>query len=508
MNLLRPLIGAASALVAAWLTLADAAASPWAEVGDPVLRSDIEVLAGHGLLNQVLATWPLAWVQISSQLPLRADPAWPPYVRKSFRRVRERLAQETETGRFKGDFVPRATNQPALIRSFATVARDDADVRARIEMMGRSTSGRLSIGLQSKFNLDSANLAVDDSYLAQALGNWLLYGGWLDRWWGPGRVSSLAFSNNARPYPTIGISRLRPLAFESPWLSWIGPWQFNVFGGVLDDDRFRADAIQAGFRLEFNPLPGFRIGVSRVITMCGTGVDCDVGTILGSIAGTEGASFGRDLNRPLGGGLTSLENASNEVGGLDASYSAALLGQPFTIYGQFSAEDTGDFFFTAMSFLYGASLWGGLGDAGALWRLTAEYSDTKAVRNLGITNFNITYNHATYRSGYRYRGRALGHSLEGDSRLFSLVGTLTDLRDWTYRLAYHYAEINRDGSSFQSFLPITSNAETVNVFEAGLTIPINRSTLEFRLRLEDDQLNTPGSDDFQASFEASWRFRF
>ena len=501
---LRRLAIVGPALIAAWSMTAVAVASPWAEVGDEVLRSDIEVLAAVGVVDQIVTTWPIPWSHVSSGLPERADPAWPPYVRKSYRRVRGRLKQETEINRARPDFILRATNKPALIRSFATVARDDLDTRLRIEYMGKTTSGRLSIGLQSEFDLGSGNLTFDDSYLAQAFGNWLFYGGWLDRWWGPGQVSSLALSNNIRPFPTVGFSRLVPRAFETPWLSWLGPWQVHVFGGVFDDDtRFTPNPIVLGFRMEANLFPGFQMGASRVTMVCGSrnalglANKCSLVSILESIIGTEGSA-----------GTTFLTNISNEVAGIDMRYTGALADQPFTIYGQLSGEDLGQYFFTAFSLMYGLSLWGGLGDGGALWRLTGEYSSTEARRNGDRSGVNQTYNHVRFRNGYRYRGRALGHSLDGDSRLFSLVGTLTDVRGWTYRLAYHHAQVNRDGTSAQNFAPLSSTAEDINVFEAGLTVPLRTGTVEVRFRFQDDDVNTPGSNDFEGAVEALWSIRF
>ncbi len=47
----------------------------------------------------------------------------------------------------------------------------------------------------------------------------------MTHWWGPGWISALALSNNARPIPQIGISRIDTSPFKTKWLSWMGPWQ-------------------------------------------------------------------------------------------------------------------------------------------------------------------------------------------------------------------------------------------------------------------------------------------
>src|SRR5215469_5873939 len=45
-----------------------AEASPWAEVGDAQLRSDIEVLAAAGVIDNVTTQWPLPWAGILTDL--------------------------------------------------------------------------------------------------------------------------------------------------------------------------------------------------------------------------------------------------------------------------------------------------------------------------------------------------------------------------------------------------------------------------------------------------------
>ncbi len=62
------LIGIFAALAAAQVS-----ASPWVEVGDATLRSDIEVLASYRLVPGLLTTWPLPWAQFSALGAVDAD---------------------------------------------------------------------------------------------------------------------------------------------------------------------------------------------------------------------------------------------------------------------------------------------------------------------------------------------------------------------------------------------------------------------------------------------------
>lgn len=494
MSWIRSILNSACALAAVCCAVMPALASPWAEVGDRVLRNDIEILAAYGLVGELLTTWPIPWAQISYQLPPYDDPSLQPHVRRSLERVRARLAEETATGQVRLGAVARLTNEPSLVRDFGTTAREDIDVRARAEYMGRSTALRLSIGFQGDAGFDDGELTLDDSYIAQAMGNWLFYGGWVDQWWGPGWSSSLILSNNARPFPRVGFMRNNPQAFENPWLSWIGPWQFHAFAGILDDDERAVDKpLFFGGRLTINPIKRLELGATGTMMMCGEGQPCGLDAFWDAIfRGEDQVDSGTN---------------SNAIAAFDFRYTPNWRGSPLTLYGQMIHEDL----FGHISWLLGLSLWGGAGDDGALWRLTSEISRTRAINNEGeVSGNNLTYNHSVYRSGYRYNERSLGHSLDNDSRLYSLVWTLTDLRDWTYRLAYHRAEINGDGtvSGLRVGRPLSTSAEDINIFEAGMNTPWRNGTIGIEFRFQDDEPNSPGESEFEAALEVSWTIRF
>lgn len=480
---------------------APASASPWVEVGEQGLRNDIEILANHGIIGSLLTTWPVPWAQVSAQLPpIDGDADLPAYVRQSLKRVRKRMKKETAASKFSGALVTRLASEPALVRDFATTGRDGIDTRVRLEYMGKSTAFRFGVGLQGDANFDDPDIEFDDSYFASTAANWLLYGGVIDHWWGPGEVSSLILSNNSRPFPRIGIMRNNPTAFEAPWLRWIGPWQLHAFVGVLDDDGREVDnTLFIGGRLTLNPIDGLELGVAGTLMICGDGLPCNL------------AAFKDALFR--GEDQAGAATNSNGLAAWDFRYTSRLRTSPFTLYGQMINEDfasLNDGLFGHISYLGGMTTWGPLRNDGALWRLTTEFSRTRATFNHGTAGNNLTYNHNTYRSGYRYHGRSLAHSLDNDSLLFSLVATLTDIRDWTYRLAYHRAEINRDGSVLGSRLgkPLSTSAEDINLVEAGISVPLRAGSLEFEFRLQDNKPDTPGKDEFEAAMELGWTFRF
>src|ERR1700678_3883901 len=72
-------------------------ASPWAEVGDAQLRSDVEILAAAGIIDGITTHWPVPWKGIYRDLEaagsLNDQPA---YVRAAAERLMRGAVAETQ----------------------------------------------------------------------------------------------------------------------------------------------------------------------------------------------------------------------------------------------------------------------------------------------------------------------------------------------------------------------------------------------------------------------------
>jgi hypothetical protein len=477
---------AAWALPLTLLALAAAArAEPWAEVGDRSIRNDIEILAAAGLIDGVVTTWPIPKGQIlkglSDQARLDRQPA---YVQEAAQHVLAYFYDHSEPEALRPLASGRFTNRADVIRDFGTMARNDVDVRGGAEWAGTWADAKLLVGDQSQFNTHQTRLSFDNSFLTARDGNWLFYGGWVDQWYGPGWTSSLTLSNNARPIPKIGLMRDDPHAFQTPWLSWIGPWQFNTFLGVLDGPRVDQNTLLAGFRVTVEPLPNLELGATRISELCGTNHPCHWWSAEFHVQNSD--------QHP---------NPVNDEATFDLKYSfhftADLLN---SWYAQLMNEDTGPFTHSATSYLVGDSLAGAWGGNGARWRLVAEYTDTIPTYNwfgFDRQDHGAAYNDYKYIDGWRYRGQSMGFSLDSDSRLFSLMGLLTDGRGWTYRLVYYRANISTqqlagavaptshaNGSSFNA---VSSEPVQIDQVEAGLSIPYRRLRFDLDVRAQDAQ---------------------
>ena len=90
--------------------------------------------------------------------------------------------------------------------------------------------------------------------------------------------------------------------------------------------------------------------------------------------------------------------------------------------------------------------WGTIG--GASHRTHIEVGDTLA-RGGGIGEGsavpNSAYNHSIFQTGYRYNGRSIGHSMDGDGLSYSLGSTLVQSAGHTWNLSLRHIEINRAG---------------------------------------------------------------
>ena len=58
---------------------------------------------------------------------------------------------------------------------------------------------------------------------------------------------------------------------------------------------------------------------------------------------------------------------------------------------------------------------------------------------------NCGYEHSIYQTGYRYYGRAIGHSGDGDTLSYSIGSTLVQSAGPVWNVLLRYMEINRVG---------------------------------------------------------------
>ena len=449
-----------------------ALAEPWATVGDAQLRSDIEILAAAGVVDGITMTWPLPWTRILSRLqrPDALDDQ-PDYVRDAAARVRKRGLAEASPYQHRLTASLDAASGASVIRGFDALGRQSLEGQLAYDELWSTTAIHIAIGLRTSSHGDRSMAVLDNTYIAQEVGHAVVYAGFVTHWWGPGWISALSLSNNARPMPQIGIARMDTAPSDSPWLSWLGPWQAEFFVGLLNGPRINRNTIYSGFRLGINPLPGLEIGLARTTEICGSGHPCSP------------LDYFQISNDPK------QVNATNDQGNIDLRYSHSFGHWSYAVYAQFMNEDTNPVIHSGTSHLVGATLWSPLSDDMA--RMTVEYTDSVATRDIwgAGTLHGVAYNNTGYPDGMRYRGQSLGFSLDSDSRLLSVQASISDAGARSIVLTYHHADISTDRNTEPNV--VTTAPVALNMVQARLGLPFylrgQSARLDLEVRYQDDQ---------------------
>jgi hypothetical protein len=466
-----------------------ATAAPWAETGDPVLRHDLQRLSDAGVIDGVLGTWPVPWESVSDALrDSTIEDLDDRNLAQSARRVQAAARDALVDDGNAFELTASASDSPSLLRGYADTPRGKAVGSASYENRSGIFAGRLKVtGVHDA--PDDEDSRFDGSFISWRMGNWWAGAGALDRWWGPGNDGSLILSNNARPVPAFFLDRASAEPFDTWLLNWMGPWRFSTFVGQLESEREVPNANLFGMRLAFEPINGVTIGLSRASQFGGKGRSVDAEVIWNMLVGNDNQG-GTD------------EEPGNQLAGYDFRWNLAPLGADAALYGQFIGEDEANGLPRAHMAQVGTETWGNLYGGGS-WRLYLEYSDTTASFQSDPPQFNAAYNHGTYRSGYRYYGRAIGHTADGDSRITSLGGLFVLDNDHSIDWVIRNGEINRDSGGRHG---ITASALDLQGVRVGYSMPYG--DWDFGLRVGADRLKAQNieEDDGFASVTVKYRY--
>lgn len=456
-------------LVAAFAT--PARAEPWLDAGDVRLRADLRLLADYGIVEEPGLTWPRSWPEIARSVSNASVDGLPANVLEALARVRADAAVASRADGVNVRVFGSAAMQPQRLRTFAAGPRENLEVGAEASHVGEELAFRLRAAAVDDAE-DGRRFRFDGSYVSAIAGNWILTAGMMDRWWGAAHEGSLIFGTNARPIPMVSLDRNYADAFESPWLSWIGPWRLSVGYGVLESDRDFANPHLVTFRLSARPLPSLELAVGRASMWCGDDRPCDSSTF-GDLLVGSGESR-RDASR----------NPGNQVAQAEFRWRAPRSLVPLAVYGSFVGEDSispngrpdiKDYLPSRRLTQIGAESWGAIGGLSVHGHV--EYSDTVCRFSVPDPDFGCAYEHNIYTDGYRYRGRAIGHSIEGDGRSYSVGGTVIDDHGDPWTVLVRRVELNMAGESTGA--EVSDGPEELYNIEFGHRREVRIGTLEF-----------------------------
>ena len=294
-------------------------------------------------------------------------------------------------------------------------------IRAHAELAG----GRVGVRFGATFWAgDRHPYSLDGSAIGLRLGGGEFYASVERRHWGPGWVSSLILDGGARPVPALGWRTKAARPFETPWLSWIGPWTADLFAGELAERSGPHHPKLLGGRFQFMPFDGLELGLSRVIQWGGSGRPQSLRSLFQAVAGHDNTENANDPDEP-----------GNQLAGFDGRYSLHIGGgRTVSIYGQAIGEDEAGGLPSRYLGMAGADTHFTVGGVSA--RVFGEFADTSTRGFYKSPLLGLAYRHHIYTDGYTQLGDPLGHPLGGDVRVAS-VGAFVDAGAWTGTAMVH-----------------------------------------------------------------------
>ena len=395
------------------------------------IRTDLNWLNQQGVIQISTSTWPMSGNEIQralSQAKISNNAQ-----QKVIDSIQNALKVDNQTAKLD---LFAETDQKNIPQAFGDHTKAQYVGSLELNAGGENWDGKLRVNAEKDQQIDNGHdVNVEGSYIAGKLWNQWLIAGQIPTYWGPGHDGSLIRGDASRPVYGFTAQRAEQKAFESKWLSWVGPWQYQAFAGRLDDYKAVPDANLIGLRLTAQPLPYLELGVSRTFQIDGKGQP-------GSAKAYWNAFIGKD-NECTDVTCTGEGNASNQLAGFDGRLNLQpLLDVPVSLYGQYIGEDEAGLLPSKKMYLAGADFSSNYKNMP--YQLYAEWADT---RTNGDVN-GISYNHHIYTDGYYQHGFPLGHAMGGDGQMMSVGG---DIRfDVMNRLSGRliYAKVNQSAAQF------------------------------------------------------------
>jgi len=281
--------------------------------------------------------------------------------------------------------------------------------------------GRVEVNpnsLQNQFGgpQDEGHYAIRPESSAAVVG----WGGWNLQafsqryFWGPGWQNSLVNGSNNPAWTGAGLQRASAAPSASPWLAWMGPWNFDVFVAKAHDPVVVADQpsgfLFSGMRLTLKPQPWLELGLSRGMQTAGAGRPSGVGEFVK-------AFLGQQTNKDLG---DNFQDSSGQIAGYDVRVNCPKAWGHCAAYTQWMGEDSaGNVIPLPFKFM---SLWGlETTTADGQHRLFAEWVDTNAYSLPWNQQASFPgYVNGVYRQGYTQGARWVASSFGSGAQVLTL----------------------------------------------------------------------------------------
>lgn len=420
----------ASLLLTAGL-LSSLASAQNLQLNDMSLKSELDWLRAQGVIQISTSTWPLTANEINRALSnanIRTTEQ-----QQLVQSIRYTLSKEPKSLVNTKVSAYAQTDREQLPQSFADDKTASFQATAQASLSEEDWEVNLRANVKDKDMINDEDLSFEGSYLAGKYANQWLIAGQIPTWWGPGHDGSLIRGDASKPVVGVTLQRDIQAAPSHPYLNWIGPWQYQLFAGQLEDYKAVPDTKLIGMRLTASPTEWLELGASRTFMWGGEGRPENASSFWDAIKGTKDNVYSNDID------------ISNQLGGFDARVNLApLVNMPVSVYGQYIGEDEAGGLPAKNMYLAGADFASSLNttNMGTIpYQLYTEWTDTRSSGRVS----NAPYNHSTYTDGYYQHGYPLGYALGGNTESISVGGKLWLNTQNFINTKMQYAKVNQAG---------------------------------------------------------------
>ncbi len=444
------------------------------QMNDISLKSELDWLRAQGVIQISTSTWPLTANEINralSNAEIRTAEQ-----QQIVQSIRYTLSKEPKSLVNTKVSAYAQTDREQLPQSFADDKTANFQAAAQVGLSEEGWEVNIRANVKDKDMIDDEDLSFEGSYLAGKYANQWLIAGQIPTWWGPGHDASLIRGDASKPVIGVTMQRDTQEAPDHPYLNWIGPWQYQLFAGQLDDYEAAKDAKLIGMRLTASPTDWLEVGASRTFMWGGEGRPESASSFWDAIKGTKD-NGGRDGGDP-----------ANQLAGFDARVNLApLVNVPVSVYGQYIGEDEAGGLPAKNMYLAGADFASSLNTTsmGSMpYQLYTEWTDTRTSGDVR----GISYNHTNYTDGYYQHGYPLGYALGGDTESIALGGKLwVDDQNFINAKVQH-AKVNQSSRATNQAFP---DSDKLSVLDVAWKHQLNpKTTISSRAWVSDSNLHS------------------
>ena len=484
-----------SLITLSFVMVTEVLAEPWIDTRDVWLRSDIERLSQAGVITVPINTWPLMWSGILNDLESTDIGSVPEAVKGSYARVLGAGKKATRSDEYHRSARLSVATESQLFRHFGDNTREEGELSLRSNGMSDHFAWNIELA-RVQDPLDGEDNRYDHSYLGLVLGNWIVLGGRIEKWWGPGWSSNLSLTNNARPPLGFTLQRNYSDPFDYPVLKWLGPWTTNLFISELDDQRVINDAKLVGMTVGFRPHQSVELNLRRTAQWGGEGRPQSFSNFIKLVLANSDNCPDLDCkpNEP-----------GNQLAGADFRWDIPWFDG--AVYGQMLGEDGSGSLPSKRAYERGfqynvhSDLFEGM--------VFVEYSNTSTSADPEQRPYNVLYNHSIYQTGYRYEGRSIGATWDNDSKVTS-IGVAGHLFNGDkIEARFLQGDLNEESiNGAPSLHSITTNGNDFSMFSAKWQRSFHWGDIEVQSSYADKLVDEFGRQDDKFRVSASLVYRF